>query len=222
MENNNQVTNAVSISTQKKHSETQTNLSLNLGKLQATPENGILVAEVFNDPITSVGFSDCIKRLAVNFGIDYAGRNPEKLALLFEEMLIAGWTNEWMKQATRYFMKNNKYPTWTIADWFDLPLQKLYTHSQYTAKITEFGRGFNSEIQWYDLEGVFLWAYKKEGELPFKKKQIKKAQAVAPEPEMPNDENFDFKSFAEEFKKKPISEIKETRESGLKPLQTFL
>jgi hypothetical protein len=100
--------------------------------------------------------------LKMNYGVEYP---QEKFTMLWDMIREEGWTNERLKQTVKYFLKNKKFATWTIADWFDYGV-KLYSYSKYLEELMQKGASFNNEIEWFKIDGVPFWKYKDGIELP--------------------------------------------------------
>ena len=98
----------------------------------------------------------------MNFGIDYPS---EKFTMLWEMIIEDKWTKERLQSTLKWFLKNKKFPSWTIADWFDYDV-KLYPHSWYRKNITEGVK--DSDMQGYKINGQTLWCLK-GADLPFEK-----------------------------------------------------
>ncbi|MHB1688240.1 MAG: hypothetical protein ACYCVH_12815 [Ignavibacteriaceae bacterium] len=101
--------------------------------------------------------------IKINFGCEF---QPEKFTTLWELILEEGWSKERLNQTVKYFLKNKKYATWTIADWFDYTI-KLYPYSWYLNQIHQFGNAANSAIERYRIQGTVLYRYYDGNILPF-------------------------------------------------------
>jgi hypothetical protein len=115
---------------------------------------------------TSITAKDCIKAeelLKMNYGVDYP---VEKFSMLWEMIQEEKWTAERLRAALKWFLKNKKWATWTIADWFDYDI-KLFPHSWYVEKINEGYK--DSDFDCYKINGQALWTLKNGTELPFEK-----------------------------------------------------
>jgi hypothetical protein len=100
--------------------------------------------------------------LKMNYGVEYP---QEKFTMLWEMIREEGWTNEHLKQTVKHFLKNKKFATWTIADWFDYGV-KLFSYTKYLEELSKKGAAFNNEIEWFRIDGVPFWKYKDGVELP--------------------------------------------------------
>ena len=126
----------------------------------------------------------CLLAMEQNFGKQYSAEMSGRVQLLFSMCLKDSWTSERFTKATEWILKNKPYPNWTVADFFSAPLQKLYPRSEHLKLLSERGKGVNAEIQWYNVNGVALFAWKHEGELPFNKFTYRLTnEADCPEPE---------------------------------------
>lgn len=134
------------------------------------PESGINGLDLIGHKITPEDFAKAREMLQTNFGLEFSN---EKFELLFRLILEDGWTNERFYQTLKWFLKNHKYPNWTIADWFNFS-NKLYPYSWYLKQPDKF------QLEAYIItmpkseSRVILWKYKDGYELPFKKIRIKK------------------------------------------------
>lgn len=109
--------------------------------------------------------SDCVdaeELLKMNFGMDYPA---QKFSMLWDMIIEEGWTKERLKSVLKWFLKNKKFPSWTIADWFDYDV-KLYPYSWYQQKISEGAK--DSDMQGYKINDKVLWCLKGV-DLPFEK-----------------------------------------------------
>ncbi len=103
--------------------------------------------------------------LQTNFGIEFLN---EKFEMLFELILEEGWTHERFRETLKWFLKNHKYPNWTIADWFNYSV-KLYPYSWYLKQPDK------SQLEAYQVKlpktnsTVVLWKNIDGYELPFEK-----------------------------------------------------
>jgi hypothetical protein len=123
---------------------------------------GISIFSLYGIPAKFSDCADAERLLKMNFGNDY----PEaKFTMLWEMIVEEGWTKERLQSTLKWFLKNKKFPSWTIADWFDYD-QKLYPYSWYQQKISEGAK--DSDMQGYKINGSVLWCLK-GNELPFEK-----------------------------------------------------
>lgn len=106
--------------------------------------------------------------LKMNYGVDYP---KEKFSMLWDMIREDNWTNERLKQTVKYFLKNKKFATWTIADWYDYGV-KLFSYSKYLEELAKKGATFNNEIEWFKIDGVPFWKYKDDIELPEQLKNL--------------------------------------------------
>lgn len=102
-------------------------------------------------------FLECEAVIETNYGVDY---DPEKFSMLWSMVKQEGWSAKRLKETVLVFIKNNKYPSWTVADFFEHGC-KLYNYTQYMKELDKY-RGLNEEIIWFTIRGVRLWGYTNE------------------------------------------------------------
>lgn len=134
-------------------------------KLSIVQSNGSIIAYDFlGSKISLESFLKGVERLSANFGIDFgAPEHKPKVLLLFEELVIAGWTTERFLATVRWVIHNQKFATWTLADWFTAPLAKLYTEGEILSR-KKNGEKFTA----YKIENTILWS-EITNELPFER-----------------------------------------------------
>lgn len=104
--------------------------------------------------------------LKQNYGLEYS---EEKFAMLFQMIDEERWTEERFKRTFSWFLKNKKFPSWTIADWFEFGI-KVYPYAWYLQQIDKQGREFNRSIDWYRLpDGTLVCKPKDGNDLPFQR-----------------------------------------------------
>jgi hypothetical protein len=111
---------------------------------------------------------ECLKAEALikmNYGAEYPA---EKFLMLWEMILEEKWTAERLTNTVKWFLKNKKFPNWTIADWFDYDV-KLYNYAWYLEQVNKFGKQVNDQIERYKVDGVVLHKYKDGIELPLER-----------------------------------------------------
>lgn len=148
--------------------------------LSGVTTSGVVAADLMGEIVSTRDMQECMLAMEQNFGKSYAVEMKGRVALLFEKCLEKDWSALRFRAAVDWILEHKPYPNWTLADFFSAPLQKLYPYTEYTRLLQERGKGFNAEIQWYKINGMSLWAYKHEGELPFEKITEKRDE---PEPE---------------------------------------
>jgi len=97
---------------------------------------GINGLDLIDSPLIS---SETFKKGAIlleqNFGIDYP---KEKFDMLFTMIKEEGWTEYRFMQTLKWFLKNKRYSSWTIADWFDFGV-RLYPYEWYLEQQAKAG-----------------------------------------------------------------------------------
>ena len=80
-----------------------------------------------------------------------------------------GYSSKEFREVTKEFIKRNKFPTWTPADFFEIPRRRLYTWQQ----ANELTEGQFDIVQPVYIEGIKnpLWELKENIELTNKNKQ---------------------------------------------------
>ena len=111
---------------------------------------------------------DCARAeamLRANYGVDYP---TEKFDMLWTMVIEDGWTTEKLQNTVKWFLKNKKYPNWTISDWFDYQV-KLFPYSWYLKQVNEFGGSVNQQLEKYRIGDKILYKYADGNELPFER-----------------------------------------------------
>ena len=124
---------------------------------------GINALDLIGSKASSYEIMKAEELLKLNYGVDYS---KEKFTMLWEMIVEEGWTNERLKATVKWFLKNKKYATWTIADWFEYSV-KLYPYSWYLDQIQQFGGSVNQQIEKYKVNGIVLYRYNDGSRLPF-------------------------------------------------------
>lgn len=118
-----------------------------------------------SESVDSQAFNTAIATMQEVFGTDYS---QEKISILFEMIREEGWTEERFKRTFKWFLKNKKFGTWTIADWFDYRVD-IHPYSWYLEQVNQFGREINKRIEWYRIDGVLACRYSDGEQLPFER-----------------------------------------------------
>jgi len=159
--------NDLSTSPIPKNIETISSIIKNVS-VNEVPATGINALDLIGKKITPEDFAQAREMLQTNFGIEFLN---EKFEMLFELILEEGWTHERFRETLKWFLKNHKYPNWTIADWFNYSV-KLYPYSWYLKQPDK------SQLEAYKVKlpktnsTVVLWKNKDGVELPFQKIKI--------------------------------------------------
>ena len=133
--------------------------------LQKVSEKGFDALALIGESVTAQDCAQAESMLKMNYGIDYP---KEKMNMLWSMIKEEGWSAEKLKATVKWFMKNKRYPNWTIADWFDYKV-KLYPYSWYLKQVNEFGGDVNEQIERYRINGKVFYRYMDGTELPFEK-----------------------------------------------------
>ena len=131
--------------------------------LNACTEKGINALDLIGEKVTTKDTFKAEEFLKMNYGVDYP---TEKFNMLWSMIIEEGWTTERLNKTVKWFLKNKKFPNWTIADWFDYSV-KLYPYSWYSKKISEGVKA--EEMDCYKINGQCFWKLKDGTELPFDK-----------------------------------------------------
>jgi len=131
--------------------------------LLSVSDNGINALTLIGEPATGKDFLKAEAFLKLNYGTEYP---EEKFQMLWEMLVEEKWTAEQLMRTTKWFLKNKRYPNWTIADWFDYGV-KLYPGSWYLANIA---KGIpDKDMEAYRVNGVVLWKLNDGEVLPFER-----------------------------------------------------
>lgn len=114
--------------------------------------------------ISERAFLTGMAAIEANFGTKQSG---EKVAMLFEMIHSEGWTEHRFKETAKWFMRTKRFPSWTVADWFDYGV-KVYPRSWMVRKAYE-GLDPKTDLECYELEGGdIVWKLRDGVSLPFK------------------------------------------------------
>lgn len=106
--------------------------------------------------------------LEANFGVKYS---PEKWVFLVKEFKDSGWSLERFERTFKWFIKNKKFPAWTISDWFDYEI-KVYNYQWYLYQQHLAGIYTNVLEQMYVYKlptGHIVYKWADGEELPFER-----------------------------------------------------
>ena len=136
-----------------------------LMKLEKCSGSGIVAHDLIGEPVTSEDLVATEEMLRMNYGVEYPA---EKMNMLFSMIKEEGWTSARLQATAKWFLKNKKYPNWTVSDWFDYQV-KLYPYSWYLEQVHIKGGIVNKEIERYKINGKILFRYADGIDLPFEK-----------------------------------------------------
>jgi hypothetical protein len=117
-------------------------------------------------------FIQTIGMMEQNFGIKYP---IETTKLLFNMIMDEGWSEQRFVRTAKHFLKNQKYPNWTIADWFNYGI-KVYPAmgvpipdgSDIYIVDGEFNPNYDND-KIITKDGILVWKPADGQELPFVK-----------------------------------------------------
>ena len=119
--------------------------------------------------VDSDTFTKAILLLQQNYGTEYS---KEKTGMLFDMIREEKWSEERFNLTLKWFLKNKKYPSWSISDWFDYDI-KLYSYGWYLKQVREQGASINNSIEAYTIaENVTGYKLIDGHELPFPKRLL--------------------------------------------------
>lgn len=104
------------------------------------------------DPLTTDDATYFARRATVTFGIDHAEPHTvpnQRVWEVWEQAQRDGWSAAEFRRAVDAFVMRQKFPTWTVADFFADPRPRVYGHAWY-AEQTTAGRG--AEVGRYVVE----------------------------------------------------------------------
>lgn len=117
-----------------------------------------------------ISFADCLKAeemLKLNYGVEFP---KEKFSMLWQMLVEEGWTKHRLETTIKWLLKNKKYATWTVADFFEYDV-KVFPYSWYLEELHKLG-GTEASQQfeaWKLPDGSVVWKYKDGHTLPFEK-----------------------------------------------------
>ena len=110
--------------------------------------------------------------LMANYGTEYS---KEKFKVTFDILKKDKWTEERFLRTLEYIIKNNPYPNWNIANWYQFDIRvfpALNCSAPDGADFYYIGDDFN-EIIWNEKKifgkGVLVWKEPDGNEIPFLK-----------------------------------------------------
>lgn len=154
---------AQDLATNQTKSDTPKELQNYNSSLASTGEINAL--DLIGNKVSTEDLLKAEELIRLNFGVDYP---KEKFQVLWEMILEDGWTDYRLRETVKWFLKTKKFPTWTIADWFDYGV-KLYPYSKYVEEVSKHGSVINKQIEWYRVNGQVLWKWKDGNSLPLQK-----------------------------------------------------
>lgn len=131
-------------------------------------ENGVNALDVVPSiPVQEKSLAFAKEVLEQNFGTPIPNA---KWMMLCQRIIEEDWSEERFKRTLNWFIDNKKYPSWTIADWFEYGV-KLYPIQWMNREIGKMG---NPERAWelfdrYRVNGVVVCKFKDGIELPLEK-----------------------------------------------------
>ena len=93
--------------------------------------------------------------------------------MLFDMIREEKWSEERFNRTLCWFLKNKKYPSWSISDWFDYDV-KLYSYGWYLKQVREQGALINNSIEAYTItDGITGYKFIDGNDLPFPKRLLR-------------------------------------------------
>lgn len=150
-------------------------------------------------------FIKWVPRFSANFGTNYAGVFPPsdgrpaaptadavKMRMVYEQMVRLGWSNEMFEERAAEFLAECKWPTWTIAEFFEGDAQpvQLHPYSWYVAQAKELASNAGDIACYLDDQGRkgWGWIHELEGRLVRAPQERGWRVEALPEPEEPSEE----------------------------------
>ncbi|GEM_PF-2501079 len=104
--------------------------------------------------------------LEINFGTEY---DKNKMVQLFAVMQSDNWTRLRFQRTFQWFLRNKRYPAWTIADWYEFGI-KVYPEAWAYHKIGLEPHYNRKSFDWYKLStGEIVCKFQDGIELPLEK-----------------------------------------------------
>lgn len=123
-----------------------------------------------SEPLTDESVLQAVLVIEQNFGIQYA---PEKWTTLAQMVVADGWSDARFRRTCEHFLKTQKYPNWTIADWFAYAVD-VHPYAWYLEQVHTHGATVNTQIECYRLDdGTICYRYIDGQTLPFPHKNIR-------------------------------------------------
>ena len=128
-------------------------------------ESGVNALDLIpSEEVKTETLTKAIAILQANFGTEFSS---EKISVLFDMIREECWSEERFQRTLKWFLKNKKFPSWTVSDWFDYGV-KLYPRAWYLKQCHENGGYAPIGIQFYKLpDEKIAYKYKDDEELPF-------------------------------------------------------
>lgn len=119
---------------------------------------------------------DFAELLSLNYSVDAV--NPDSLefkkaSLIFLEAQRNGFTKDEFREATMRMLRKQKFPTWTLADFFDFERPMLYTKNEVLKMNNGDFFGFKRVTYPGMNEKLEVWCKETDIKPPFKVVKIK-------------------------------------------------
>lgn len=113
-------------------------------------------ALIKSEPLTVDKLSHYAKLLSANFGLNYLDTkslHSAKLQMVFEKAIRKGFTLREFDEYFMSFIENQKYPTWTVADFFSKERARTYTFNE----VLELSGGTTHGFKCAEINGKKYW-----------------------------------------------------------------
>lgn len=154
--------------TKNHQSKSQRTLELLRNPSDSCVNSGVNALDVIpSNPVEEKTLAEAKEMLEQNFGTAIP---DAKWMMLCQRIIEEDWSEQRFKRTLKWFLENKRFPSWTIADWFDYNV-RLYPIQWMNAEIHKMG---NPPKAWerfdrYRLDGVVLCKHKDGVELPLEK-----------------------------------------------------
>jgi hypothetical protein len=111
----------------------------------------VVALDLIGEQIELASYLRGIKRLSVNYGVDY-GKNQEQILQLFGDLIKANWTNARWEATVTWVINNSPFPTWNQATFFTAPMDKLYSEGEILTR-----KRNGEKFTCYKVGNVYLW-----------------------------------------------------------------
>ena len=126
-----------------------------------------------SEPVAESSIVKAIAYMEQNFGVKYS---PEKCMMLAQMVISEGWSEARFKSVVEHFLKTQRYPNWTVADWFAFDVD-VHPYAWYLEQVHKHGQSVNASIECYKLpDGTICYRYVDGQTLPFPRKMIREKE----------------------------------------------
>lgn len=163
MDNNNQIQKS---SSSNIHQYQVLGLINNQTETDSTPKSINLSEALQEQTLLGIDFGKFQEQLTLNFSKDYTVADSieyKKAKQIFEYCLKEKWSRREFHKRLEQFIKSQKYPTFTVADFLDYERVKLYDHNWY---LKQQNLDYKAKFERYIINGEYYYRFKGDKYIP--------------------------------------------------------